>query len=134
MSAPITAHTLAYDLEAVITHYGDRLPPAVLNHIRGDLDRWEAQQVDTREGCRILRQWLQDRGCFVQTLIGLDAATLRQMARDYVAFLRLYGATDLNPEKMISVWEREIQRYRSAPSTRGEDGDQETTEHSSLPY
>lgn len=120
----VTAHTLAYDLEAIIAHYGDRLPTAVVDHVRSDLNRWEAQQVDAETGRLIFKQWLQDRAFFTHAAAQLDDATLCQMARDYVAFLRLWGATELNPERMVNNWKREISRLGLAQG-----GDTDTVNH-----
>lgn len=125
----ITADTLAYDL-SVALRFGD-LPPAIAAHLQGDLDRWDAQQSDPQAGIAVLKGWLQDRGYFVQMLSVADTMKRREMARNYVAFLRLYGATELNPERMLSKWEAEIARLsQAAPVARGGDGVGEGTEQS----
>lgn len=110
----ITADTLAYDLSLAI-QYGD-LPEAIATHLRGDLARWEAQQVDPARGGAFIRQWWTDHAYAVQAIAMMDVAERTQLARDYIAYLRTYGATDLNPEQLVAKWQNEVARMRAGGS------------------
>lgn len=97
------------------------------------LARYDGERGNAKQGGAFLRSWWTDHAYCVRSLAQMSSRERYQTARDYIAYLKTYGATDLNPEKLMCDWETEICRLATAPTVRGGDTQKEATEQSTYP-